>query len=314
MSEGCKATFIIPARNSEATLKACLSSIFGQTANKGDYEVLLIDNGSADMTVSVAREMGATVLEGPGLTVAALRNLGARKAHSEILAFVDSDCMIAPCWLQNALALFDNPQIGAAGAPTTIPENSTWVQRAWYMHRKKTIDREFVVWLPTENLLVRRDIFNAVGGFNEELVTCEDVDLCYKIGKFYKILSDSSILSVHLGEARTLRQFFKKEKWRGKGNFRGGLAHGIKVDEIPSLLTPFYGLTVLTFFIFVAIRIFSGADISTIIIFGALIFPPPVIMAIRTSLRGRSLKCLLPLVVLYTVYVAARTVSAFSKS
>lgn len=314
MSEGCKTTFIIPARNSEPTIKACLTSIFGQTANRGDYEVLLIDNGSTDMTVSLAIEMGATILEGPGLTVAALRNLGASKARSEILAFVDSDCVIAPCWLQNALTLFDDPQIGAAGAPPSVPENGTWVQRYWYLHRKRALDREFVPWLPTTNLLVRREVFEMIGGFSEKLSTCEDADLCYRIGNTHKIICDSSVSSIHLGEDKNLLEFFRKERWRGKGSFQGIVLHGLKTDEIPSLLTPFYGLTVLGLFVFAIYSLFFNEDIRGIIAFSVFIVFPPVIMAIRTSVRANSLKCMLPLIVLYIVYVSARTVSAFSNS
>jgi len=307
-----KVSFIIPAFNSEATLGECLDSVFAQGKGTGLFEVLVVDNGSMDRTVAISTEKGARVLDGPGITVAALRNLGARNALGEILAFVDSDCVISENWLRNAVPAFDDPQVGAAGAPTSVPENGTWVQRAWYMHRRKSLQREFVEWLPTENLLVRREIFDKAGGFNESLVTCEDVDLCYRIGKTHKILSDPSLVSVHLGEARTLRLFFKKERWRGKGNLKGSLLHGVKADEIPSLLTPLYGAAVSALFLFAVLRLILVADARVMMATAVLLLFPPVAMAIRTSLRGRSMTYAFPLVILYLVYVAARTASTFS--
>jgi glycosyltransferase involved in cell wall biosynthesis len=311
--ERIKVTFIIPARNSEKTLNECLVSILGQSIGRDIFEVLVIDNGSTDRTVRIAKEKGLQVLNGPGLTVSALRNLGVRNSQGEILAFVDSDCVIASDWLRNAIPLFDNPEIGAAGAPTLVPENGTWVQWSWYMHRKKRVNREYVKWLPTENLLVKREIFEKIGGFNEELVTCEDVDLCYRIEKTHKIICDSSISAVHLGEARTLLDFFKKERWRGKGSFIGSALHGLIVNEIPSLLTPFYGLMILTLFIYAILRLMLNGDSSAQMAFVAILVFPPLIMAIRTSIRVNSLKCMCPLVILYIVYVAARTVSLIIK-
>jgi glycosyltransferase involved in cell wall biosynthesis len=100
-NKSVQVTFIIPTLNSESTIRECLASIFAQTIGAGRFEVLLIDNGSTDKTVSIAKEKGATVLEGPCLTVAGLRNLGARNSHGNILAFVDSDCVISPEWLRN---------------------------------------------------------------------------------------------------------------------------------------------------------------------------------------------------------------------
>lgn len=307
-----KVSFIIPARNSEATLEECLSSIYAQTGGCGVFEVLLIDNGSSDRTVDIAKGKGARVLEGPGLTVGALRNLGARNARGRIFAFVDSDCVISSSWLDNALPLFDDQQVGIVGAPTSVPENGTWVQSAWYMHRKKTKIREFVTWLPTENLLVRREVFEKINGFNEMLVTCEDVDLCYRIGESHKIISDFSISAVHLGEARTLRDFFRKERWRGKGNFRGIFLHGLRIDEIPSLLMVGYGLTAMLLFIVGIFRAFYYSDINTLSVSIVFWVFPPIAMAIRTSLKVRKFKGVFPLTLLYAVYIAARTVSSLS--
>src|SRR5438128_2586465 len=73
-------SFIVPALNAESTLGACLDAILAVRSAGKPTEVLLIDNGSTDRTVEIARREGVKVISAPGLTVAALRNLGVRLA------------------------------------------------------------------------------------------------------------------------------------------------------------------------------------------------------------------------------------------
>src|SRR5204862_1128234 len=117
-----------------------------------------------------------------------------------------------------------------------VPAGAPWVERVWAHHRHRGNRRRCVEWLPTENLAVRRTAFNKVGGFNETLSTCEDVDLCYRLGALCRITNDPDMRSIHLGEAKSLRSFFKKEAWRGRGNLAGFLSHRLKFSELPSVL------------------------------------------------------------------------------
>jgi GT2 family glycosyltransferase len=90
------------------------------------------------------------------------------------------------------------------------------------------------------NLFVRKSTFKHIGGFNEELVTCEDVDFSYRLKMHGDIISDSRINVIHLGEAKTIKEFFKKELWRGRSNIVGIFSHGLTLKEIPSLSIPIY--------------------------------------------------------------------------
>src|SRR5262249_48348362 len=181
------------------------------------------------------------LVSAPDRTVAALRNLGASIARGDILAYVDADCIVAPDWLTVALPHFDDSRVGAVGSPTRIPADAaTWVQRAWAVHRHRRNRRRTVAWLPTENLLIRKSALLAIGGFNEKLVTCEDIDVCYRLRARYSIVNEPCLRAVHLGEAPTLASFFAKEVWRGRDNLRGALAHRLEAAELPSLALPFY--------------------------------------------------------------------------
>src|SRR5262249_14740349 len=99
-----------------------------------------------------------------------------------------------------------------------------------------------VPWLPSMNLIVRRDAFLAVEGFNEHLETAEDVDLCYRLGKRGIILYNPAMEATHWGEAKNVCIFWRKEAWRGRGNLRGLFSHGFRWDELPSLGYPLYTL------------------------------------------------------------------------
>jgi glycosyltransferase involved in cell wall biosynthesis len=229
---------IIPARNEEANIGRCLDSIAQVCWDSGRYEVLVIDNGSTDATVAIARSKGARVFEKPGLTISALRNFGASQARGEVLAFIDADCTVAPDWLERASRYLTRRDIACFGSPPGVPEQATWVQKAWCRVRQKKEPVGETDWLESMNLFLRYDLFARCGGFDERLITCEDYDLCVRLSRLGSIVNDSSIVATHHGEAATVAHFFRKERWRGISNFAGVIQHGVTLRELPSVLAP----------------------------------------------------------------------------
>jgi glycosyltransferase involved in cell wall biosynthesis len=301
-------SIIIPARNEEVCLPDCLESIIQLDFPEEKYEVILVDNGSIDRTMEIARQYGARVFRNDTLNVSGLRNLGAQKARGKVLAFVDADCTVSPNWLSAAARYFNNDEVIAWGAPPGIPENSTWVQQTWYIVRrpfKKIMDVE---WLESMNLFVRKDIFLSVNGFTENLTTCEDVDFCYRLKKFGRIVSDNRIEVTHHGEAKTIIEFFKKEVWRGSGNFQGVFSHGFSYKELPSLALPIYFLFFLPF---VLTAMFYMQQPGWLFIFLFLWFLPGG-LALLTKGKGKmSRNTAFRLFFLLQVYFLARTAAVF---
>jgi GT2 family glycosyltransferase len=202
--------------------------------------VIVTDNGSIDSTVKIATEFGARVLHEPTCRVSGLRNRGAELSVGSILAFLDSDCSVEKDWLKKGMRYYNSRGVCAWGSPTVPPANATWVQDTWFLIRKKPSRVQDVDWLESMNLFVRKSDFVAVGGFDETLETCEDVDLCYRLRERGRIISDVDIKAIHYGEASTIREFTRKEIWRGASNFRGAFRHGFSLQEIPSLFIPIY--------------------------------------------------------------------------
>ena len=307
-ADGVIISIIIPAKNEEINLKNCLVSVFNIDYPRSCYEVIVVDNGSTDSTVSVAISAGATVYQKPGLNISALRNFGVQMTHGDILVFLDADCTVAKDWLREAEKYFTASEIVCFGSAPRIPEQPSWVQKTWFMVReKKTLVTE-TPWLESMNMFVRRGAFDQVGGFDEALTTCEDVDLSYRLSRYGKIVSDQRIVAIHHGEARNLSTFFKKERWRGKSNYRGILQHGLRMDELPSLVLPIYFLLLLLLsFSFLATSKFSLAAAA------GICWQLPVAGITYRHIHPRlNLGNFFRLLALYNVYYFARALAVFS--
>lgn len=89
---------IVPAHNSSSTLAECLTALRNQT--DGDYEILVVDDGSSDASPKICRELDVPCLSLPrnkGQAVA--RNAEAAQTSGDLLAFTDSDVVVPPEWL-----------------------------------------------------------------------------------------------------------------------------------------------------------------------------------------------------------------------
>lgn len=298
-------SIIIPAFNEEAYIASCLKSINELDYPKHLVEVIVVDNGSTDRTPEIAKREGAIVLRNDEMNVSGLRNFGASKAKGDVLAFVDADCLVKKDLLQQASSYFDRQDVVAWGSPPIVPENATWVPRTWYVVRKKEKVVQDVDWLESMNLFVRKEHFAAIGGFNESLITCEDVDFCYRLQKHGKIVSDSTIQVVHLGEAATVKEFIAKEIWRGKSNFEGIRSHGFSLAELPSLFIPIY----FGFFLpLVFLLVLFLLDPSWFVFVFLLYCLPSA--AFLYKMRGKvEMTTLLPLLLLVQVYFVSRTIA-----
>ena len=239
-------SFVIPVKDDALRLRRCLQSIRRNDVAGVDVDVVVVDNGSTDESKEVARAAGALVVDGPGRRVAALRNLGAKAARGDILAFVDADHEIGSQWIRTVVDCLGERRIGAAGAPCAAPPNGTWVQRWYDRMRSKQHGRHRVDWLGAGNMAVRRDAFERAGGFDASLDTCEDVDLCFRLKRAgYGIVSDDEIRNTHFGDPATLGAVFRGEMWRGRDNLRVTFRGPWTIRHLRSALVPIFDIAAL---------------------------------------------------------------------
>ena len=229
-------SFIIPVKNDAQRLRRCLASI---AAGVGDREIIVVDNGSTDESQAVAQSAGACVLSVPRKRVSSLRNEAAAIAIGDCLAFVDADHELAPSWLAAAMDVMRPRDVGAAGALYIAPADGTWVQRTYGALRGRTVGHGDVRWLGSGNLIVRREAFDAVGGFDEKLESCEDVDFCQRLrAAGWRLVADERLVSVHYGDPSTLGGLFRAERWRGRDNLRVTLRGRVTLHDLPSIISP----------------------------------------------------------------------------
>lgn len=242
-----KISFIIPVRDDAVRLRHCLSTILANRYPPSCLEIVVVDNGSRDESVCVAKDAGASVLVVPGISVSGLRNRGAAAASGEIFAFIDADHEIVANWAEIAAELLSqDEQVAAVGALCAAPRDGTWVQRSYDLLRRRPSERRDVEWLGTGNMAVRRRAFEAVGGFDVGLQTCEDVDLCRRLRtRGFRIVEDPRLRNVHFGDPATLAALFWGELWRGRDNLRASLKGRVTLREVPSIAMPVANLALL---------------------------------------------------------------------
>ncbi len=236
--------FVVPAHNEERHLKRCLESINRQHDDLGNetaISVVVVDNASRDATVEIALGMNAKVVHVQPGNPGRARNAGAAVNQADVIVFVDADCVLPAGWLSHGLAKLSDSGVVAVGSVQSLaPADAPWVERCWVetIAHPRSETWESSSWLPAFNLMIRKADFDAIGGFDESLATCEDSDLSFRLAEKGELFRDSSHPVHHLGESKTLTEFFRREMWRSRGNLRSAWKRGSFSKEIPSLFLP----------------------------------------------------------------------------
>lgn len=186
-----KVSIIIPVKDREEELGACLASLDQLDYPRERYEIIVVDDGSSDASAEVARRSGAAVLPsgGSGRGPAAARNCGAEMASGEILAFIDSDCTASTSWLRELVDAFDDPQVAAVGGLVDGMYRASALDRYEAAMSSLSLGKQErsgqggddTFYLPSCNLLVRRTAFAQVGAFRSAMCVGEDVDLTWRL-------------------------------------------------------------------------------------------------------------------------------------
>ena len=191
-------TVVIPVRDRHAELTRCLAALNRTAPNRAapnraglGLPIIVVDDCSADPAAiaAIAAAAGARVLRRPvNGGAGAARNMGLAAARTPLVAFVDSDCVPRPGWLDALLPHFADPAVGVV-APRIVShgESRTWLGR--YEAVSSTLDlgaREGIVrpgshvpYVPGAALVVRKAA--AGDGFPEHLPAGEDIDFIWRL-------------------------------------------------------------------------------------------------------------------------------------
>jgi len=180
---------IVPVRNRADEIASCLESLLRLRYPLEKLDLIVVDDASEDRTPEVVSTFPVHLISVAQRSQASFcRNVGAQQAKGEILAFIDSDCQAHALWLRELLPAFREPGIGVVGGLVDSVLEAKAVDRyekvksslnmgPWFRRSEET-DRFFYV--PSCNLLTRKDLFAELGGFRADLHVGEDVDYCWR--------------------------------------------------------------------------------------------------------------------------------------
>jgi len=194
----CDVSVIIPALNEEKYLLRCLKSLVSQPG-KETFEVIVVDGGSEDGTVQVARQYADKVVVQPVRPVGAARNVGVKHARGNILAFIDADTMVCKSWLEQLRrGFYSEPSIVGMTGPT-LPYEGTKLDGLVYQIATGYCQRlSFKLGIPHVagfNCAYRRETFLNTGGFDENRQLSEDVILSLRMRHHGKFLFNSGMIA-----------------------------------------------------------------------------------------------------------------------
>jgi glycosyltransferase involved in cell wall biosynthesis len=200
---------IIPTLNSQSYLLSCLESIKTQTYP--NIEIIVVDNYSSDNTLKIAREYADIILK-RGPERSSQINYGAKKSSGKYLYRVDSDFVLDKDLIEMAVKKCEIENYDAVCIQNfSDPTISFWsrvrkLERDCYANDDLNIAAAFI----------KKDVFVAINGFDEELVAGEDYDLHNRLIKNGYHIARIESVELHLGEPRSLQDIARKHYYYGK--------------------------------------------------------------------------------------------------
>lgn len=234
-------SFIIPHKGRFEMLIETIESIALQQSPSFSYDVIVVSQTPEIKTCSLTehQDLALSVFIRPQHeTISSLRNFGVTQAKGDFLAFLDADVYLSANWAEQMLKelksqsdriIVSAKQICAADAPS-LEKIRTFLSNV-------EIDKN-VAFLPGRNLFMRKDSFHQIGGFPEQLVTCEDYYFTDKAARLGKLYYTSSATYRHIGEDKEYKAMFDKEIWRGQSNIQSLSGRNVPLRELPSFFVP----------------------------------------------------------------------------
>jgi GT2 family glycosyltransferase len=245
---------VVVTWNSADHLSACVGAVRDELPFGS--EIIVVDNASSDDTPGVARELGVRLVEtGANIGFGAACNRGAGETLAHVVLFLNPDCVVRPGAVKAARrALVAAPRIGAVGAALVAPDGTAQPSADEFITPGRFAVRAArtaigrggpirrppagpVDWVFGAFLLVRRDAFDEIGGFDPAFhMYYEDMDLCWRLWRAgWEVRFASDAEAVHLGgasaslrwegfpgreKARSLLRFERKHAPERAGLFR----------------------------------------------------------------------------------------------
>ncbi len=294
----------LPVRNEERYLAECLDALLRQDCAPDDYEIVVADGRSTDLTPDILRRYAASspvplsVVDNPGVGVASGRNAAIRAARGEYIAFVEGHAVVPPGFVRDVRRLFADTGALCLGrcvmqdiAGDTPFQRATGRVRASRIGRNPhslRFGRRLEGWVdPTTVATVyRREVFARFGLFDESFTTNEDVEFNWRLAQAGVKAYQSPALTYQLHPRATwlglLRQMYRYGHGKARFIRKHPRAMRLAYAAPTLLLLAAAGLTAATFWRpWAGLPLLLGAALGTLTSGGRI---SPRALAVRAGM------------------------------
>jgi glycosyltransferase involved in cell wall biosynthesis len=285
---------VIPTRNGEDTIEACISSILD---NELVNEIILVDD-SSDRTREIVSKYPAKLISAYGKNISEKSNLAITSTNCDIIAFTDQDCKVPNNWIKHAQNVMSKTGADVLGGSNiTFPDASLrekcsgLILGSWFgggptadrynMDSKTSVSETDKKELLSCNLFFLKTALEKVGGFEARLNSCEEIELLFRMSKKgFTIFYDSSLYVWHR-RAPIFKPFLKKIFWYANG--RGKFLRMTPKSFKPYLLIP---SIFMLYMIFGTILSLLGIFVESFVVVLSLYFIIDTLASVKTVIKN----------------------------
>ncbi|MBX3331242.1 MAG: glycosyltransferase [Nitrospira sp.] len=178
-------SIVIPAFNEARLIERSLQSVavsIGANQKSGfTSEIIVVDNNSTDNTPDLAKQAGARVVFEPINQIGRARNAGAAHATGDWLLFLDADSLLSPELLADIVRVIESGKYVGCGSTLQMDGLPWWASMTLRFWTAVSI---LCCWAAGALIVCRRDAFQAVGGFDQDLYALDEIRLSKQLKRW----------------------------------------------------------------------------------------------------------------------------------
>ena len=172
-------TIIVPNLNNEGRLQECLAAVREQTLSQGNFELIVVDNGSKDDSLKIAHKFADIVMQADDFESPYLcRNIGLKEAKGDLIVLLDSNCVPSKDWLEAGTQLLLAGEADLVVGPLLFEFQTRSVFEKfdflYALIRKEDIENRIA--LPTTHLFFNRRVYEKIGPFINNIRSHGDME------------------------------------------------------------------------------------------------------------------------------------------